>query len=58
MPSYIMPSHIMRHHLVVPINGIHLGTLTALAYARSLSDDVTAVHVAVDQKVAERLAAE
>ena len=58
MPSYIMPSYIMRHRLVVPINGIHLGTLTALAYAHSLSDDVTAVHVAEDQKVAERLAAE
>jgi len=32
----------------VPVNAIHQGTLTAVRYAHSLSDDVTAVHVSVD----------
>jgi hypothetical protein len=50
-----VPSYIERHRLIVPINGIHQGTLTALAYARSLSDDVTAVHVAEDPGIARRL---
>ena len=53
--AYALPSHIMRHRLIVPINAIHQGTLTALVYARSLSDDVTAVHVAEDPRLAEQL---
>lgn len=43
-----LPPHIVRHRLIVPVTGIHQGTLTALRYARSLSDDVTAVHVSMD----------
>ena len=53
--GYAKPSLIFRHRLIVPINGIHQGTLTAVAYACSISWDVTAVHVAVDPEVAERL---
>jgi hypothetical protein len=53
--GYTKPPLISRHRLVVPINGIHQGTLTAMAYARSMSRDVTAVHVAVDPAAAERL---
>ncbi len=48
----------MRHRLIVPINGLHQGTLTAITYARSLSDDVTAVHVSEDASVTARLQAE
>jgi hypothetical protein len=54
----VTPPNIMRHRLIVPINGIHQGTLTAMSYARSLSDDVTAIHVAEDPVAAERLRAE
>ena len=50
-----LPPHIVRHRIVVPVNGIHQGTMTALRYAHSLSNDVTAVHVAMDQKEAEDL---
>ncbi len=39
---------IRRHRVVVLIAGVHRGSLAALAYARSLSDDVTCVHVSVD----------
>ncbi len=50
-----LPPHIVRHRIIVPVNGIHQGTLTALRYAHSLSDDVTALHVAMDQKEADSL---
>ena len=50
-----LPPHIVRHRIFVPVNGLHQGTLTALRYAHSLSDDVTALHVAMDIKEAEDL---
>ena len=50
-----LPPHIVRHRIVVPVNGVHQGTLTALRYAHSLSSDVTAVHVAMDKKESELL---
>lgn len=37
-----------RHRVLLPIGGVHQGTINALRYARSLSDDVTAVHVSTD----------
>ncbi|HET9914211.1 MAG TPA: hypothetical protein VFQ13_20115 [Anaerolineales bacterium] len=50
-----LPTRIMRHRILVPVNGIHQGTLTALRYARSLSDDVTALHIEMDKKESESL---
>ena len=37
-----------RHRVILPVSGVHRGTLQALNYARSLSGDVTAVHVSID----------
>jgi hypothetical protein len=34
--------------VILPISGVHRGTLAALRYAHTLSDDITAVHVSVD----------
>jgi hypothetical protein len=45
----------MRHRIILPINAIHQGTLTALRYAHSLSSDVTAIHVAMDPAETETL---
>ncbi len=39
-----------RHRVIVPVAGIHRGTLQALDYALSLSDDVTVVHISIDQE--------
>jgi hypothetical protein len=50
-----LPPRIVRHRIIVPINGIHQGTLTALRYAHSLSNDVTAVHIEMDQKETMKL---
>jgi amino acid transporter len=39
---------IRRHRVLLPISGVHRGTVNALRYARALSDDVTAVYVSTD----------
>jgi amino acid transporter len=48
LERYGEPANISRHRVILPISGVHRGTLAALHYARSLSDDVTAVHVSID----------
>jgi hypothetical protein len=47
--------HIVRNRIIVPVNGVDQGTLTALRYARSLSTDVTAVHISMDPAETEAL---
>ncbi len=48
LENYGTLPRIARHRVILPISGVHRGTLAALRYARSISDDVTAVHVPVD----------
>lgn len=50
-----IPPHNTRHRVIMPVSGVHQGTLAALRYARILSDDVTAVHVAIEPAEAERV---
>jgi hypothetical protein len=50
-----LPPRIARHRILVPVSEMHEGTLTALRYAHSLSDDVTALHVEMDKKETESL---
>jgi amino acid transporter len=42
-----------RHRVIIPISGVHRGTVAALRYARALSDDITAVYVSTDAEMAE-----
>lgn len=51
----IIPLHAIRHRVIVPISGVHQGTLAALRYARMLSDDVTAVHVTIEPVDSEKV---
>jgi amino acid transporter len=44
-----------RQKVVVPVSGVHRGTLEALRFARSLSKDVTVVVVDVDPQVTTRV---
>ncbi len=44
-----------RQKVIVPVSGIHRGTLPALRFARSLSKDVTAVMVDVDPKMTQQV---
>lgn len=51
----VIPPHTIRHRVIMPISGVHQGALAALRYARMLSDDVTAVHVAIEPAEAEKV---
>ena len=51
----VIPPHAIRHRVIMPVSGVHLGTLAALRYARMLSDDVTAVHITIEPADAERV---
>jgi amino acid transporter len=44
---------ISRHRVILPVSGVHRGTVQGLRYARALSDDVTAVFVSTDDAAAE-----
>jgi len=55
LERYGTPPRITRHRVIMPISGVHRGTLAALRYARSISDDITAVHVSTDPDEAEKL---
>jgi len=51
----VIPPHNTRHRVIMPVSGVHQGTLAALHYARMLSDDITAVHVTIEPKDAEKV---
>jgi len=48
LDDYGAPSRIARHRVLLPISGVHRGTVAALRYALALSDDITAVYVSTD----------
>jgi hypothetical protein len=48
LKDFRAPRRIRRHRVIMPVGGVHQGTMGALEYARSLSDDVTVVYVAID----------
>jgi hypothetical protein len=50
------PPRLARHRVILPISGVHRGTVNALRYARILSDDITAVYVSTDAAAAEAVA--
>ena len=43
--------------VVVPVSGVHRGTLEAVAYAQSISEDVTAVFIELEPGVGEDIRA-
>ena len=47
------PPPARRQRVLIPISGVHRGTVSALRYAMSLSDDVTAVHVSINPEESE-----
>jgi len=53
----IIPPHTIRHRVIMPISGVHQGTLAALRYARMLSDDITVVHVAIEPMESDKVRA-
>ncbi len=55
LENFRLPPRYVRHRILVPINGVHQGTLTSLRYGHSLSSDVTAIHVSEDRAKTEDL---
>lgn len=55
LENYGSPARIGRHRVIIPIGGVHRGTLAALRYARTLSPDVTAVYVASEPAELEKI---
>jgi amino acid transporter len=49
------PVRIYRHRVILLISGVHRGSLAALRYAHTLSDDITAVHVSVDPEEVKQI---
>ena len=49
----VVPPHTTRHRVIMPVSGVHQGTLAALRYARMLSNDITAVHVSIEPAESE-----
>jgi amino acid transporter len=47
--------HSPRHRVIMPVSSVHRGTLSALRYARMLSDDITAVHVSIEPAESEKV---
>lgn len=50
-----LPARRTRHRVIMPVSGIHQGTLEGLRYAKLLSDDVTVVHVSMDPDETEKV---
>lgn len=55
LENYSHSIRISRHRVIVLLAGVHRGSLAAVAYARTLGPDVTAVHVAVDAQEAKKV---
>ena len=49
------PPYNVRHRVIVPISNVNQGTLTALRYARILSEDITAVHISLEPEDTENV---
>ena len=45
---------ISRQRVILLISGVHQGTLAGLRYARSLSNDVTALYISLDEEEAKK----
>jgi len=50
-----LPARHTRHRVLLPVSGVHQGTLEALRYAKLLSDDVTGIHVSIDDVETEKV---
>lgn len=57
LDDFGMPPPVRRHRVIVPVGGVHRGVIAALNYARSISDDVTAVYVEIDPQETARVQA-
>lgn len=55
LDSFGAPPRVRRNRVLLPIGGVNRGVISALRYAHSISDDITAVHVAADPLAPEKI---
>ncbi len=55
LEDYVPSTRISRNRVIITLGGVHRGSLLALRYARTLSDDITAVHVSIDPDETEKI---
>lgn len=55
LDHYHSPIHTTRYRVIMPISGVHQGTLAGLHFARSLSPDITAIHISMDPEEAKKV---
>ena len=55
LEKYNSSIRVSRQRIIVLLAGVHRGSLAALAYARSLGPDVTAVHVSIDPEESKKI---
>jgi len=55
LDSRVYPNRVIRNRVIMPIGGVHNGTLMALKYARTLSTDITALHISIDPIETEKI---
>jgi amino acid transporter len=46
---------ITRDRVIILVGGVHQGTLAAIRFARSMAEDITAVHIATDPQEADKI---
>ncbi len=55
LENYGPPPAVKHQKILMPLAGVHRGTLEALRIAKMLGDDITALHVAVDEADANKV---
>jgi hypothetical protein len=55
LENFGAPPHISRHRVIIPISGVHRGSLAALRYASALSDDITAVFININPEETHKI---
>jgi amino acid transporter len=55
LEGHLPRMRVTRNRVIMPVSGIHRGTLEALRFANTLSNDITAVHVCIDPKDREKI---
>lgn len=55
LDNYGSQPYLARNRVIIPIADVHRGSLEALRYAKTLSDDITAVHISIDANQAEKV---
>lgn len=50
LEAFGQPTRLRRNRVIIALGGVHRGTLQALNYARSLSSDVTGLHISLNEE--------